>query len=54
MSIKQALEMARCVEINIDNMVIMMPVLKMHPLLEFVKSQIKDCIVELEKEDSKL
>jgi len=48
MSLEQGLEMARCVEINIDNMVKMMPILAKHPLLEVVKVQIKDCIKELE------
>lgn len=41
------LEMARCVEINIENMVTIMPVLKMHPLLPIVQLQIKECIEAL-------
>ncbi len=49
MSKEQGLEMARCVEINLENMVKMMPTLKLHPLLEIVKTQIKDCIKELEE-----
>jgi hypothetical protein len=53
MSIEQALEMARCTEINIQNMVDMMPSLKLHPLLGIVQLQIKDCIELLEKEQSK-
>ena len=43
-----ALELARCVEINIENMVTIMPVLKMHPLLSVVQLQIKECIAALE------
>ena len=50
MSLTQGLEMARCVEINIDNMVKIMPILKTYPLLEIIKYQIKDCIKELEEE----
>jgi len=53
MNTAKALESARCVEINIENMVKMMPLLKMHPqllqhLLPIVKAQIKDVIRELE------
>lgn len=50
MSLEQGLEMARCVEINIENMVKVMPILISHPLLGVIKSQIKDCIKELEEE----
>ncbi len=53
MSIEKALEMARCTQINIDNMEKMMPALRAHPLLDIVKAQIKDCIVELEGEIDK-
>jgi len=52
MSKEKALELARCVEINIGNMIDMMPMLQTHPLLGIVKLQIKDCIEELEKEES--
>lgn len=48
MGIEQALEMARCVEINIENMVTIMPTLKLNPLLGTVRFQIKECIKELE------
>lgn len=47
---EQALEMARCVEINIDNMVRMMPALAAHPLLPIVKKQLRECIEALETE----
>lgn len=47
---EQALEMARCVDINIDNMIRMMPVLAAHPLLPVVKFQIRECIEALETE----
>lgn len=43
-----ALEMARCVRVNLENMVIIMPTLKMHPLLPIVQMQIKECIAALE------
>ena len=49
---ERVLELARCVEINIGNMVDMMPILQTHPLLGIVKLQIKGCIEELEKEES--
>jgi len=50
MNKEKALELARCTEINIQNMVNMMPTLKMHPLLDIVQMQIKACIEELEKD----
>jgi len=53
MSIEQALEMARCAEVNLNNVVGLIPLAKVHPLFEVVKNQIKECIKELEKEDSK-
>jgi hypothetical protein len=43
-----ALEMAHCVEINLENMVTIMPTLKIHPLLPIVKLQIRECIEALE------
>jgi hypothetical protein len=49
MSLAQGLELARCTEINIENLVKMMPVLSQHPLLPLVKHQIKECIRELEE-----
>lgn len=51
MDISTALEMARCAEINLENMVKIMPVLASHPLLPMVKMQIGECIKELEKEE---
>lgn len=42
------LEMAHCVEINIENMVRVMPILERHPLLPIVRFQIKECIEALE------
>lgn len=47
---EKALELARCTEINIKNMVDIMPTLKMNPLLGIVQAQIEACIGELEKE----
>ncbi len=47
----QALEMARCSYINLNNMVEMMPTLKMHPLLPLVKRQMQECIKALGDED---
>jgi hypothetical protein len=47
----KALESARCAEINLQNMVKMMPALKQHPLLFLVEAQLKSCIEELEKEE---
>ena len=49
MSIDQALEMARCVEINLGNMKKMMPTMTLHPLLPLVEDQLKSCIKELEE-----
>lgn len=43
----QALEMARCTYINLNNMVKMMPIMKTHPLLPMVKRQLQECIKEL-------
>ena len=51
MSIEKALEMARCVEINLKNMVRVMPFLEHHPILFLAKDQIKECVKELEKEN---
>ena len=50
MSEIDALEAARNAEINLNNMVKMMPVLSQHPLLPLVKEQIQTCIKELEEE----
>lgn len=47
----KALEMAHCAEINLQNMVKMMPILKQHPLLFIVEDQIKECIKELELDE---
>ena len=47
--ISKALEMARCAEINIENVEKMMPILKAHPLLPIVKLQIKEVIKNLEE-----
>jgi len=53
MSIEQALEKARCAEINLQNMVKLMPAMGSHPLLPMVEWQIKDCIEELERDAEK-
>ena len=50
MSTEKALEAARCAEINLNNMVTMMPALGAHPLLPLVKDQIANCIKELKEE----
>jgi len=46
--IEHALEEARCALINLNNMVKMMPTLKVHPLLPIVKVQIKGVIESLD------
>lgn len=51
MTTEKALEAVRCAEINLQNMVEMMPALGAHPLLPIVKDQIATCIKELEEED---
>jgi len=48
MDVHQALEMARCAKINLENMVEMMPVLASHPLLPVVNMQIDECIAALD------
>lgn len=50
MSYEQALEMARCTEVNLENTVKMMPLMSHHPLLPIVKLQIRQTIEELEGE----
>jgi len=45
---EEALEMARCALINLENMVTIMPVLKLHPLLPVVQMQITETIRLLE------
>lgn len=47
--ILSALEMARCVDVNLDNMGAMTPMLNMHPMFKVVKLQILECIELLEK-----
>ncbi len=51
MSKTSALELAECAKINLQNMVKMMPVLRQHPLLPMVESQLQGCIDELEKDE---
>jgi len=51
MNTSQALEMARCAEINLDNMGIVIPGLKTHPIFVIVKMQIKECIKNLDGEE---
>ena len=53
MSLKQALEMARCAEISIDRM-ITGTISEIPPLLVLIQCQIKECIKQLEesKEES--
>ncbi len=51
MDTNQALEMARCVKANLENMVKMMPVLASHPLLPIVNIQIDKCIAALDDEE---
>lgn len=51
MNISVALEMARCVKINLENMEKMMPLLKTHPLLPIVKLQIEETIKNLEGDE---
>lgn len=44
MKILEALEAARCAEINVDNVVRIIPALKNHPMVELVKMQIRQVI----------
>lgn len=48
MTIEKALELAQCAQINLNNMVTMMPALRAHPLLPIVEEQLKECVDELE------
>lgn len=54
MNIDKALEMAECVKINLENMVKMMPALKMHPLLPLVQDQLAECIKLLDEDGYRL
>lgn len=50
MDVPQAIEMARCAQINLENMVQVMPVLARHPLLPIVRMQIADVVKALDAE----
>lgn len=50
MKIFEALEMARCAEINVDNIVRIFPVLINHPMIEIVKMQIRQVISFLDED----
>lgn len=50
----KGLELARCVEINLQNLLAVMPILKSHPYTEILRLQIKDCITELENEEAEV
>lgn len=49
-NIETALEMARCAEINLQNLGKVTPGLQGLPFFQIVEAQIKDCIDALEKE----
>lgn len=51
--LEKALEMARCTQINLENMVQMMPVLAQHPLLPLVRMQIGETIDALEETEDR-
>lgn len=46
-AVARGLEMVRCAEINLENMVAMMPALAGHPLLPVVRQQLADAIEAL-------
>lgn len=45
---EDALVQARCAKANLENMVVMMPALKRHPLLSLVQAQLDLVIILLE------
>lgn len=45
-----AVEQAHCALINLDNMVRMMPALKMHPLLHITREQLESAVRALGRE----
>lgn len=49
-NIETALEMARCAEINLDNLGKTMSGVRVDPFYKIVEAQIKDCIAALEEE----
>jgi hypothetical protein len=49
--ITEALEAVRCAQINLTNMVTMMPALGSHPLLPLVQMQVESACEALESED---
>ena len=51
MNIPKALEMARCAEVNIDNLIKVNPFIANHPFTQMVRIQIHECIKHLEEDE---
>lgn len=49
--IEEALEMARCAEINLDNLQGMVPLLAGHPFFKIVLMQVRTTIAHLEGDE---
>ncbi len=50
MDTDKALELARCAQINLENLTKQAPVLSGHPMLLIAKTQLEQCIAALEEE----